>query len=89
MSEPTFIDGLIVKKPHEKAPEFVKCHLSIKVAELKKFLEDHSKEEWLNVDVKESKGGKLYAQLNDWKKEKKEEVEKYPEEEIDAESIPF
>ena len=27
---PEFVDGLIVKAPHERAPDFVKCQISIK-----------------------------------------------------------
>ena len=34
MSDIKFIDGLIVKEPHERAPDFVKAKLSIKRAEL-------------------------------------------------------
>lgn len=62
--ETVFVDGLIVKSKHENAPDFIKCHLSFKVDEIKRFLDEHQDKGWVNVDVKESKGGKLYAQLN-------------------------
>ena len=29
-----FVDGLMAKKPNEKAPDFVKCAISIKRADL-------------------------------------------------------
>jgi len=67
--EKQFIGGLIAKKPHDKAPDFVKCNLSIKVEDLGKYLREAytNGEEWLNVDIKESKGGKWYAEKNTWK----------------------
>lgn len=64
-----FVDGLIVKAPHENAPGFVKASISIKVEDLGKYLRAKFKEgnEWLNIDVKESKGGKWYAALSTYK----------------------
>lgn len=66
MDDIEFVDGLIVKAPHPKAPSFVKARISIKVAELKAWL-DGKTEEWVNLDVKESKGGKWYAAVNTFK----------------------
>ena len=61
-----FIDGLIIKPPHERAPEFVKCKLSFKREALIAWLQ--SKEgEWVNADVKVSNGGKWYAAVDNWK----------------------
>lgn len=65
MSEVKFVDGLMVKKPHGNAPDFVKANLSIKREDLIKWLQEQSGE-WINVDVKESKKGSWYAQVNDW-----------------------
>lgn len=71
-NETIFADGLIYNKPHEKAPEFVKGSLSIKVDEFVAFLQKHKKDDgWVNIDMKKSKQGKLYFALNDWKPEKK------------------
>ena len=61
-----FIDGLIIKRPHENAPDFVKLKLSFKVEELVNFLQQHQKEGWVNADVKVSKNGKIYAALDTW-----------------------
>jgi hypothetical protein len=74
MSDIKFIDGLIVKAPHERAPDFVKAKLSIKRQELIAWLEDQDGE-WINADVKESRGGKWYVSVDEWKpeREKKEE----------------
>mgnify|MGYP003333693794 CR=1 FL=1 len=68
-----FVNGLIVKAPHEKAPDFVKASISIKVADLGQWLREKYKagEEWVNIDVKESKGGKWYAAVSTYKKEEK------------------
>jgi hypothetical protein len=62
-----FALGLIYKAPREGAPDFVKGSLSIKTEEFTKFLIDHTKPEgWCNIDIKESKGGKLYCELNQY-----------------------
>lgn len=61
-----FIDGLIVKAPNERAPEYVKAKLSIKREELIAWLQSQSGE-WINADVKVSQGGKWYAAVDEWK----------------------
>ena len=66
MSENNFIDGLIVKAPHQNAPDFVKAKLSIKREELIGWLQQQTGD-WINVDVKESRAGKWYAAVDDWK----------------------
>lgn len=68
MSDKEFVDGLIVKAPHEKAPDFVKCSISIKRKDLGNWLRGKD-EDWINVDVKVSKDGKWYAEVNNWKPE--------------------
>lgn len=65
-----FPKGLIVKRPKEGSPDFVKLQISIKIGEFQEFLST-KQTEWLNIDVKKSKEGKLYAEVNDWKPEKK------------------
>ena len=66
MEDKVFVDGMIVKAPHENAPDFVICNLSLKGKELVDFLRTHHKDGWVNVQVKRSKGGKLYAELDTW-----------------------
>jgi len=61
-----FVNGLIVKEPHQNAPDFVKAAISIKVADLLEWLQGRE-EEWVNIDVKESKGGKWYAAVSTFK----------------------
>lgn len=70
MSDKEFITGLFVKAPHEKAPDFVKCSISIKRADLGNWLRGRD-EEWINLDVKVSQNGKWYAEVNTWKPENK------------------
>lgn len=72
MSEPKFVNGLILKAPRDGAPDFVKGSISIRVEELMTFLAKQ-KTEWVNLDIKESKAGKWYAQVNDWKPESKQD----------------
>lgn len=69
-----FVDGLIVKAPHPKAPDYVKASISIKVADLGVWLREKHKagEEWVNLDVKVAKSGKWYAAVNTYKKEHSE-----------------
>ena len=61
-----FVDGLIAKKPRDKAPEWVKVNLSIKREELVAWLTGQS-DEWINVQVCESKTGRWYAEVDTWK----------------------
>jgi hypothetical protein len=72
MSEKEFVTGLFVKPPHERAPDFVKCSISIKRADLGNWLRQKD-DEWINLDVKESQNGKWYAEVSTWKPEKKEQ----------------
>ncbi len=87
-----FVNGLIVKAPHEKAPDFVKAQISIKVADLGMWLRDKHKagEEWVNVDVKASKGGKWYAAVSTFKKGEKpaEKPRSKPSDDLDSD-LPF
>lgn len=87
MTDKKFVDELIVKPPHSKAPDFVKCSISIKIQDMGKFLIAQHKagEEWLNIDVKEAKSGKWYAEVNTWKPKK----ESAPEQPDFDDQIPF
>lgn len=84
MADKTFAKGMIVKKPSEEAPEWVIANVSIKVEEFIPFLQDHAQGDgWVNLNVKEGKSGKYYAELNQWTKDEPRE-EKKP-----ADDIPF
>ena len=71
MSDIEFVDGLIIKVPHESAPDFVKMNISIKRKELGNWLRQ-KEGEWINIVVKESKAGKIYAAVDTWEPKKEE-----------------
>jgi len=83
--EKQFVNGLIVKAPRDNAPDFVKGSISIKIKDLGMWLKDEYKkgEEWINLDIKEGKSGKWYAEVNTWKPEKKTEQPQF------SDDIPF
>ena len=61
-----YVEGLYVKKPNEQAPNFVKVSISIKRKDLGNWLRGKN-DEWINIDVKESKNGNWFAAVNNWK----------------------
>lgn len=61
-----FVDGLIAKKPRDNAPDWIKCNISIKREELAAWLTGQT-DEWINVQVCESRNGKWYAEVDTWK----------------------
>jgi hypothetical protein len=73
-----FADGLFFKKPSEKAPKFIIGNLSVNVGKFVPFLQAQTNERgWVNLDIKESKNGTIYIEVNDWQKgqeTKKEEI---------------
>ena len=70
---PEFVNGLIFKMPRDGAPEFVKGSLSIKVEEMITFLSG-KKTDWVNIDLKVSKVGKAYAQVNTFVPESRQDA---------------
>jgi len=64
--ENKFVDGFFVKAPRAGAPDFVKGSVSLKREEFMRWVSSQEGE-WINLDVKEGKSGKWYAQVNDWK----------------------
>lgn len=92
MTDKTFADGLRVDR-NEKAPDFVICQLGVNVATFTDFLTKHQKQSgWVNLDVKKSKNGKYYAELNDWTPEQRvtnEEAREAVEDGIDPSEVPF
>lgn len=100
--EKQFTKGFYFKK-HEKAPSFVVGQLSIKVPDAIPFLEENqSNAGYVNIDIKLSKNGTYYCELNTWKPTKdtasedqsnqeklNNETVEYPEDTINPEDIPF
>lgn len=82
--EVIFAEGFILKKPGDKAPDFVKGEIAIKVSEFVAFLQKHVKNDgWVNLNLKKSAAGKLYVDLNNWTPPKK------GEEVINKEDVPW
>lgn len=64
--QPTiFVDGLLFKKRREKAPDWIKGHASMKIADFIAWLKIHGKgKEWINFDLCQSAKGSLYFKLD-------------------------
>lgn len=72
MTDIDFVDGLIAKEPRDGAPDFMRLSLSIRRMELIQWLSEREGD-WINVDVKESRSGKLYCAVNNWKPENRQQ----------------
>jgi hypothetical protein len=70
-SDKVFADGFIAKR-HDNAPDFVITGLSVKVSEAKAFLDQHANKDWVNLQVKRAKSGKLYVELDTWEPNRKD-----------------
>lgn len=69
MADKTFADGMSFKLPPENAPEWLKGKIAIRVDTFLEFIDKHGEAGgWINIDVKESRGGKLYCELNTYKR---------------------
>lgn len=64
-----FLKGLTIKPPHSSAPAFVKGKISINVNDLIESLRENSNDGWVNLDLKESKDGKLYFQIDTYRRD--------------------
>ena len=71
--EKVFVDGMIVKKPADKAPDFVICGLSFKTQEMIQFLTENDNNGWVNAQIKSGKSGKYYAELDTWKRDSEDD----------------
>ena len=73
MADKIFVDGLYVDLPREKAPKFIIANLSFNVKKFVKFIQTQENERgWVNIDIKESKNGNVYAEVNNWQKQKED-----------------
>ncbi len=61
-----FVNGLFFKEKHSNAPDFVIGKLSTKRQDLIDYLQQ-SNEDWLNWQIKKSKAGKCYIEVDTWK----------------------
>jgi len=65
MSEKKFVTGCFVSR-RDSAPDFVKANLSFNEKFIEYLKENFNSKGYVNIDLKESKEGKLYLDLNDW-----------------------
>lgn len=66
--ETIFADGVRVSKPSEKAPDFIKALVGINIGDFIVWANKHSKNGWVNLNIKESRGGKYYADLDQYER---------------------
>lgn len=73
MSDKIWADGFVFERK-DNAPQFIIGRLSCSVNKAIEFLEKHRNEKgWVNISIKQSKGGAYYMELDTWKPEKKED----------------
>ena len=63
-----FADGIRFTPPSPKAPTWVKGSISVQLEKFVEWAQQNVDDRgWLNLEVKESKGGKTYVELSTWK----------------------
>lgn len=72
MEQKVFAKGFSFKR-NDNAPEFVVGKLSLKADEAIQFIKDNSQTGWVNLDVKKSKEGKYYIELDTFNQKNKVE----------------
>ena len=84
-----FVDGFKFSLPTETAPDYIKGRIWIKVAEFKEWLDRHNTNSGgVNITIKESAKGNLYAELDTWKPTKPKLDEPEPQPDYSTE-VPF
>lgn len=85
--EAIFPKGIYFDRPREGAPEFVKGKININVEDAIAFLQTYKNQRgYVNLDLKKSKDGKLYLQLNTFVADLRRPD---AEQEVKPEDIPF
>ena len=75
--EKKYIDGLYCKRPHEKAPQFVKGDIGINADSFCKWLQENKNEKgYVNLQILEGRDGSCYIKHNDYQGPKKMEAGK-------------
>ena len=63
--EKIFANGFSFKR-NNNAPDFIIGKQSIKVDEAVAFLQAKQKNGWVNLEIKQAKGGNYYVELDTW-----------------------
>jgi hypothetical protein len=74
MAEKKFPEGINVQRPKVGAPDFVKARVWIRKDEFMHWLTTQG-DDSINLDLMESKKGKLYFAVDDWKPDNQGENE--------------
>jgi len=86
-----FPSGIYAKKPSNNAPDFVWGKINIKIDDAILFLQKEEKdgEEWVNLELLESKENKLYLKIDRWKPEPKKSTRQQMNDDGFDDDIPF
>lgn len=87
MADKEFPEGIFAKEPHPKAPDFVKAAINMKREDAIRWLQSREGE-WVNLQVKESRSGKWYAEVDNFKPTPRTDAAPAPEFDDDKD-IPF
>jgi hypothetical protein len=67
--EKIFADGMTFKLPHTNAPEFIVGSLYVHLKKFNEFAEKHvNARGYVNMQIKESKKGSHYVELDQWER---------------------
>jgi hypothetical protein len=66
MADLKLLDGMIIKPPRQGAPDFVKGSISFNVEKVIESLRANAKNGWVNMNLKTSREGKMYAEIDTW-----------------------
>jgi len=80
-----FANGFIFKR-NDNAPEWAIGKLSIKAQDAIMFINQKNKNGWVNLEIKKSKEGKYYIELDTFEAKDKVEIKEVKEKEAD---LPF
>jgi hypothetical protein len=86
--EKIFADGFVFKR-NEKAPDFVVGGISVKVEDAVAFLRKHDKNGWVNLQVKNSQGGKYYIELDTFEPKAQAQAPAQQPEPVNDGTLPF
>ena len=82
-----FVDGFYYKTPHPKAPDFIKAEIDINAEKFTAWLRQYAEKRQsksghdyhaCRITIKESRNGKAYVELNDWKPGQKNQTPDTP-----------
>lgn len=72
-TEKNFAEGFVFKR-RDNTPDFVVGNLSVKVEDAIAWLKANHKNGWVNIDIKQSKGGNYYCEKDTWEPTKTKET---------------